>query len=326
MKESSSALPQPRLSFAKDDIERKLLCPAGRFTSAGPVVPLVMGALATVIFYVSLIPIHQTWFGQSFTNRGWIPYATVSFSFWALSIAIIKWRKIAFQERALSRPVIPLDPGFVISSTTVQQVLDNLYQVADDPRDFILFNRIQVALSNLRNMGQIGDVDNILRSQSDSDEAAMESSYTVVRSLIWAIPVWGFIGTALGLSQAIGAFTSVLHAAKDIEAIKGSLNSVTAGLAVSFETTLQALLAALFIQLFLTMLKRREEQMNDEFMDYCQRQIVGRLRIATPQYIFPPAAPEQPPALQPDQAAPAAQTVPPQAPPAPSEAVHGKAT
>jgi biopolymer transport protein ExbB/TolQ len=329
----SSAKPLPRLSFVKDDIERRVLCPAGRFTSAGPVLPLVMALLATVAFYVCLIPIHETWFGRSFTHRGWVPYATVSFSFWALSIAIVKWRKIAFQERALDRPVVPLDPGFVISATTVQQVLDNLYQVVDDPRDFILFNRIQVALSNLRNMGQIGDVDNILRSQSDSDEAAMESSYTVVRSLIWAIPVWGFIGTALGLSQAISAFTSVLQGAKDIEAIKSSLNNVTSGLAVSFETTLQALLAALFIQLFLTMLKRREEQMNDEFMDYCQRQIVGRLRIYSPEFPGPYAA-YAVPAVAPAPHTPEASPVPAQAPanPAPtpaalstSEAVHGKA-
>ncbi len=313
----------PRLSFAKDDIERRILFPAGRFTSAGPILPLVMAALGTLVFYSSLIPFHENWFGRSFTQRGWVPYATVLFSFWALSIALVKWRKIAFQERALTRPVVPLDPGFVISPATVQLVLDYLYQVAEDPRDFILFNRIQVALSNLRNMGQIGDVDNILRSQSDSDEAAMESSYTVVRSLIWAIPVWGFIGTALGLSQAIGAFTSVLHSAKDIEAIKGSLNTVTSGLSVSFETTLQALLAALFIQLFLTMLKRREEQMNDEFMDYCQRQIVGRLRIYAPAAPLPViagppvAAPNPPAPIEPPASLPVISA-------ATSEASHGK--
>jgi biopolymer transport protein ExbB/TolQ len=272
-----------RLSFAHDDIERKLLMPAGRFTSAGPVLPIVLAIVATIGFYAALVPLHDTWFGQSFTQRGWVPYVTVLFSFWALMIALVKWRKVSLQMRALSLHVVPDDPSFIISTSTVQQVLDNLYEVVDDPRDFILFNRIHVALSNIRNMGQIGDVDNVLRSQADHDEAAMESSYTVVRGLIWAIPVLGFIGTVLGLSQAIAAFTNVLSTARDIEAVKGSLQSVTSGLATAFETTLQALVAALFIQLLITMLKRREEQMNDGFVDYCQRMIVGRLRITGPE-------------------------------------------
>ena len=39
----------------------------------------------------------------------------------------------------------------------------------------------------------------------------METSYSVINSFVWAIPVLGFIGTVLGLSQAISR-TMALYA------------------------------------------------------------------------------------------------------------------
>ena len=270
------------LSFARSDIERRFLCPSGRFTSAGPVLPFILAVVLTILIYAALSQYRNTWLADSLTIRGWVPYAIVFFSMWALMILFVKMHKIRLQRCALIHRIVPDDPTFILSTQTVQSIMDRLHELADDPREFILYNRIEVGLSNLRNMGQIGDVDNVLRTQADHDEAALESSYTVVRGLIWAIPVLGFLGTVLGLSQAISGFTAVLSVTTDIEAIKGALQSVTSGLATAFETTLQALIGALIVQLLMTAIRRNEEQMNDSFVDYCQRQIVGRLRIRMP--------------------------------------------
>ena len=272
------------LSFARSDLERRFLCPSGRFTSAGPVLPLILAAILTVVAYAILSQFKDSWLSMSFMMRGWVPYATVFFSAWALMILFVKVLKIRLQRRALEHRIVPDDPSFILSTQTVQGVLDRLHELADDPREFILYNRISVGLSNLRNMGQIGDVDNVLRSQADHDEGALESSYTVVRGLIWAIPVLGFVGTVLGLSEAISGFTKVLQAGADIEAIKTALGPVTSGLSMAFETTLQSLMGALIVQLIMTLIKRNEEQMNDSFVDYCQRHIVGRLRIRPPSF------------------------------------------
>jgi len=71
----------------------------------------------------------------------------------------------------------------------------------------------------------------------------------------------------------------VLGAASDVDQISGALKGVTAGLATAFETTLEALVAALFIQLAITALRKNEEEFLDEAMDYGLRYVVGRLRI-----------------------------------------------
>jgi biopolymer transport protein ExbB/TolQ len=139
-----------------------------------------------------------------------------------------------------------------------------------------------VALSNLRNLGAVGDVDDILRSQAAQDESQMETSYAIVQGFVWAIPVLGFIGTVLGLSMAIGSFTAVLGTGQDVSAITGALGNVTAGLATAFDTTLVALVAALVIQLLMVMTKKSEEEFLDEAMEYGLRNVVGRLRLESP--------------------------------------------
>ena len=107
----------------------------------------------------------------------------------------------------------------------------------------------------------------------------METSYSLLRGFIWAIPVLGFIGTVMGLSQAIGGFGKVLGNSSDMSQITSSLKLVTAGLATAFETPLEALVAALVIQMLFTFLKKSEEEFLDQCAEYCHRHVVNRLRI-----------------------------------------------
>jgi hypothetical protein len=91
--------------------------------------------------------------------------------------------------------------------------------------------------------------------------------------------VLGFIGTVLGLSEAISSFSGVLGSTADTTQIATALRGVTAGLGTAFETTLVALVAALFIQLWLTGLRKGEEEFLDDCAEYCLRNVVSRLRI-----------------------------------------------
>ena len=175
--------------------------------------------------------------------------------------------------------MIPQDADFVLSVSTLNQVTDLMHRSVDDPRFFLLFNRINIALSNLRNLGRISDVDEILRSQAEHDESGMETSYSLLRGFVWAIPVLGFIGTVMGLSMAIGGFGEVLGKSSEITEITSSLKIVTGGLATAFETTLIALVLALTVQILVIFLKKSEEEFLDQCSEYCQRNIVNKLRI-----------------------------------------------
>ncbi len=128
-------------------------------------------------------------------------------------------------------------------------------------------------------MGQISDFEGVLRAQADADEDVMEGGYSLLRGVLWAIPVLGFIGTVQGLSSAIGGFGSVLSETTDIATLRPALQEVAGGLATAFETTLVALIAALCLQLLVTIVHRADQQLLDDCREYCQRELVSRLRF-----------------------------------------------
>jgi biopolymer transport protein ExbB/TolQ len=270
---------KPVLSWSRSDIEQRLGFRGARYTGVNSLLSILVACVLTILFYLVIANFEGTYFADMFRERGWVPYCIAFFSAWACAILIIKWRKLKLQQRALRISFLPEQHDFVLSPANVADVLASLYQTVDDPKRFIVLNRVLVALSNLKNLGRITDVEEILRSQSEHDEASMETTYALIRSLIWAIPVLGFIGTVVGLSYAISAFGGVLGKSTEVSEISSSLKGVTSGLATAFETTLEGLVAALAIQLVLTFLKKAEEEFLDECREYCHRNIVNRLRM-----------------------------------------------
>ncbi len=268
-----------RISWARSDVERLLGFPGGRYTGVNTLFAAIIGCLLTAIFYAVLMPFPDSVMTVMFTTHSWVPYAIVFFFSWSIGILGAKWLKVSIQKQTLQRNIVPDDPQFVLSGATVDEVTDNIYAVVDNPSRFVLFNRIIIALSNLKNLGRVTDVDDILRSQAENDESSMETSYLLLNGFIWTIPVLGFIGTVLGLSKAIGGFTEVLNSLKDFDALKNELGEVTHNLSTAFVTTLQALVAALIIQLLVTFLKKTEEEFLDACAEYCIKNIVNRLRV-----------------------------------------------
>lgn len=267
------------ISWFRSDPEQKLLFRGGRFTRVNNSCSFLLAAVGTVLFYLALIPFQTLYISQMFTHRGPVPYFIVGFSCWSLAILILKSVKLRLQRSVLTCQLFPQFTEFILSPTTAGEVTQKMCELVDDPRHFVLYNRIEIALANLKNLGRVSDLDEILRSQGEQDEAVMETSYALLSGFVWAIPVLGFIGTVQGLSQSIGGFGAVLATTQELSQIKLSLQGVTGGLAVAFETTLQGLVAALIIQLLLTYIKNREEEFLNDCSEYCVRNIVGRLRL-----------------------------------------------
>ena len=269
------------LNWAKQDPEQRLGFSGGRFTRANMGLSLLIAIVLTLIVYGLCTYYEGNFYTDMLTQRGWTQHAVVFLSSWCLAILWFKWRKLCYQRRALAVQIMPTEHDFVLVPETADHVIERIYAVCDEPAKFMLFNRIVTALSALRNLGRVGDIDELLRSQGSQDESALETTYAILRGFIWAIPVLGFIGTVIGLSDAIGGFSSVLGNNKEIGEITDSLKGVTSGLATAFETTLVALVAALVIQLLLTFLKKSEEEFLDRCSEYCLRNVVSRVRIVT---------------------------------------------
>jgi len=263
------------------DIENRLGFRGGKYTDVNNWLSGAMAVVLLLAFYAVIVfGVRESAFAEMFLERPsrFIPMLIVFFCFWSLAILLLKSRKVAFQRRSLSMTVVPEAADFVLARGTVQDVLRYVRSATDNPGHFVLFSRIERALANLENIGRTSDMVAMLESQARNDEDHMESSYTVIRGFVWAIPVLGFIGTVLGLSTAIGGFGDVLARTSDMSRLAGHLKGVTAGLSTAFETTLQGLAAALCIQLLQTALRKSEEKFLDDCREYCHRNIISKLR------------------------------------------------
>lgn len=268
------------LAWAKYDWEYRLGLTGGRFTSCNHALSLVFALLATVGVYSVAVPTASRFYvSDILVHRGPTQHAVVFLSFAAFWILLVKGNKLRLQKRALNVPILPTNLDFVLSPTTAEHVASEIHRQVDEPERFFLFGRILTALGNLKNLGRVGDVDEILRAQSDHQESVTDTSYSVLQGFIWAIPVLGFIGTVIGLSAAIGDFGKVLGASSDMSQITDSLREVTAGLRTAFDTTLLALVMALVIQLAATFQRKNEQEHLDACSDYCLRRVVNKLRM-----------------------------------------------
>ena len=278
---ATTATTQPKLDARIGDIECMIGFSSGRYTVASAPLWLGVAAVMTILVALILVMVAPNSYLLLMMNRCWTNWAVVFFSWWCLGILLAKWIKTSIQLRALRAvDIVPRRGDFILSPGTSGDVLRRIKAVAERPKDFLLFRRIDMALSNLGNIGEVRDVGAVLESQADSDGSSVDSSYTVIRSLIWTIPILGFIGTVVGLSQAIGSFTDVLtQTGSDAGSIKSKLGPVVGGLATAFETTLVALVAAVIIQLLSTWVYKREEALLDGITDFTTENVLSRLKL-----------------------------------------------
>lgn len=269
------------LSWSRQDIEQRLFFGGGRFTRVNTSLSGLLALLGTATVYATLLLFPDSAIAAKLVGEGPIPYAIVFLSLWCVAILWLKWMKLRLQRRVLDLRVTPDTPDFILSAATVQDIIDHIHQQVDDPKHFVLFNRITIALANLKNIGRVSDVDEILRSQAEHDESVMDTSYLLIGGFIWAIPILGFIGTVLGLSIAIGEFSGIISAVDPGQGdqLQTGLQKVMGGLGTAFDTTLEALLGALVIQMLTTFVRKSEQEFMDSCSEYCVRHIVNRLRI-----------------------------------------------
>ena len=87
----------------------------------------------------------------------------------------------------------------------------------------------------------------------------------LLQTITWAIPILGFLGTVMGITMAIANITP--------DQLDKSLNDVTAGLAVAFDTTAIALAFSLVLVFSYLFVKRAEESVLTEIEQRAVRQI-----------------------------------------------------
>jgi ribosomal protein S27E len=210
-------------------------------------------------------------------SHGLISFFTALLGFWAGWILFFKARHFAFEKRALGYDVLLQEGDARILSSNVDRFRGHIQDFPEQYRSSILFRRITGALDYFRLTGSSKGVSSYLASQGDLDAGTSESSFTMVRAFIWAIPILGFIGTVFGIGEAVNSFAVSVDSATDVEAIRSSLGGVTGGLGTAFETTLVALIMSILLMIPTNWIQKNEDELLTGVARYCNDQLLWRI-------------------------------------------------
>ena len=277
--------PEAVLRFASVDPEARLRLASGRFTTPAMGTSLLLGLAMMGVVYGGAFPFRAGSWGEVvwryLTAFDRIPIFIAFFSCWSLSVIVLKLLKVRAQRLALRVRFAPDDPAWHISRATSMQVVSAIEGAVEGVDRFMYLHRVTGALRSVRNVGRVGDIEDMLSSRAEDDELQVDGGYVPVRAFIWAIPVLGFIGTVLGLTEAIGRFGGVLaQKDADLETLTRQLTQVIGGLDTPFVTTGEGLVMALIIHLALTLARRADDLLLDECREACARHVTGRVRVA----------------------------------------------
>ncbi|MEX0611057.1 MAG: MotA/TolQ/ExbB proton channel family protein, partial [Pirellulales bacterium] len=96
------------------------------------------------------------------------------------------------------------------------------------------------------------------------------ASFGLVRIIIWAIPILGFLGTVIGITVAIASLSP--------DALEQSMSEVTAGLGVAFDTTAEALALTMVLMFAKSLVERVEDRLLSSVDSRVSDELVGRFQ------------------------------------------------
>ncbi len=217
----------------------------------------------------------------------WIGKAEVFLFLWGVLLLAAKAWLCHLQTRALARPVFPdaFAGGRRIGPDDAPACLEHLNRLARRPRRSILLNRVWLALDHLKQTRNVAEVRGALAGQSAIDANLLDSSYGLMRFLIWAVPILGFIGTVTGIGMAVSRFAQFIPKVSQIDqamdSLRAGLGEVTAGLGAAFNTTLVALVLVVPLMLAASWLRTAEERLLAEIDQFTNHELLARLSDQT---------------------------------------------
>ena len=180
----------------------------------------------------------------------WIEYVEVGMFFIGMAALAGKWADVAWQRRGIATEQIDPIPDGGQDPTDAVSLLASLPEEGQAGGATLIVRRLREAIDFVARTGTADGLEDHLKYLSDVDAARAARSYGLVRFIVWAIPIMGFLGTVIGITVAIASLSPT-----QLENISG----VVAGLGTAFDTTATALGLSMVL-MFIQFLVDRSEQ------------------------------------------------------------------
>ena len=202
----------------------------------------------------------------------WVEYVEVAMFFVGLAALVIKAAELRSQRRDIVGDWLEPIPEGGQNPADAQSLAASLVEAdgkGDREQSSYLVRRLREALDLVVRTGSADALEDHLKYLSDLDAARAAQSYGLVRFVIWAIPIMGFLGTVIGITDAIACLSpSQLD----------NMTGVVSGLGTAFDTTAIALGLSMVLMLLQFIVDRMEQALLGEVDDAAWSTLAGRFQ------------------------------------------------
>jgi len=249
--------------------------------------PVLWGIAASVGFFGL---IHGGILGHDFFQRYCaghpVEYVETGLFFIGLSLLVAKALDVAGQFHALGQPLLGPIPAAGQTPADCEALLGRLDRLPPRRRGHCLVRRVREALEHVWRRDSAHGLEEHLNHLADLEADRVHASYALLRLIVWAIPILGFLGTVIGITMAIASLKP--------EALEQSMNEVTAGLGVAFDTTALALALCIILMFVQHYVDRAEGALLERVSQRSEAELFGRFAQEPEDGENEPDAPARP--------------------------------
>lgn len=202
--------------------------------------------------------------GGDVINGGYIQTLIYLAFFWSWFEVKEKLRVIARERKAFKLNLIPTSEKHVFMASDINNLKFKLIEF-EKKEKYVLSDLLKKACTKYRTSGSLSELIDIVSIQIEVSQEKSEGDQSVIRYLTWVIPSIGFVGTVLGISQAL------------IVANSGDMDRITSLLGVAFDTTLIALILSIIIMWFVHQLQEETDRFHSDLKEFVIDNLINKI-------------------------------------------------
>jgi biopolymer transport protein ExbB/TolQ len=225
--------------------------------------PYLWGALVTVAFYGAIphLPAHRELAERYFCGHP-LEYVQVALFFVGMAILVARHLHVRAERRALALCDLGAPPASQAGSVP-DAVLRNAHaRLPHTLRHTQIARRLAEVAGHIRHRPSGKGLEDHIKYLDEQAADRIADGYSLLQNINWAVPIFGFLGTVMGITEAIASITP--------EQLDKSLTTVVGGLAIAFDTTAIALSCSVVLVFTYHFVKRSEEQVASEVAEISQ--------------------------------------------------------
>ena len=171
---------------------------------------------------------------------------------------------------------LPEDENTVLSNDKAIDIIRNNVNNITIRADAFLPDLINSCSIQYLKSHSVSDTISVLNSALDLHIHRLELRFSFLKYIVWAIPTFGFIGTVVGLSNALSQLDIIKFMGAHMDKVE-QFKTLTLSLGFAFGTTIVALIHTAILVFLIHIVQKHEEEALNSSARYVLNNFINRL-------------------------------------------------